>query len=58
MLIKMLVCSELRYISQDAFLHLEHGDRELAEIAYKHCEAVRQVRSSQLIFSRMNMQKH
>ena len=36
-------CSELRYISQDAFLHLEHGDRELAEIAYKHCETVRQV---------------
>ena len=33
----------MRYISQDAFLHLEHGDRELAEIAYKHCETVRQV---------------
>ena len=36
-------CSELRYISSDAFLHLEHGDKELADIAYNHCETVRQV---------------
>ena len=41
--IALLLCSELRYISQDAFLHIEHGDRELADIAYKHCETVRQV---------------
>lgn len=37
------MCSELRYISSDAFLHLEHGDKELADIAYNHCETVRQV---------------
>lgn len=41
-------CSELRYISADAFLHLEHGDRELADIAHKHCETVRQVKSAAL----------
>lgn len=39
----MWLCSELRYISSDAFLHLEHGDKELADIAYNHCETVRQV---------------
>jgi hypothetical protein len=44
-------CSELRYISQDAFLHLEHGDKELADIAYKHCETVRQVQSYNTPFS-------
>ncbi|DBB05569.1 TPA: hypothetical protein ACH3X1_012513 [Trebouxia sp. C0004] len=44
--------SELRYISQDAFLHLEHGDKELADIAYKHCETVRQERLAALVEER------
>ena len=42
-MVPWLLCSELRYISPDAFLHLEHGDKELADIAYNHCETVRQV---------------
>ncbi|KAL3161160.1 hypothetical protein ABBQ38_009531 [Trebouxia sp. C0009 RCD-2024] len=44
--------SELRYISSDAFLHLEHGDKELADIAYNHCETVRQERLAALVEER------
>lgn len=36
--------SELRHVPMEWFLHVEHGDHELADIAYKHCETIRTVR--------------
>ena len=35
--------SELRHVPMEWFLHVEHGDHELADIAYKHCETIRTV---------------
>lgn len=47
--------SELRHVPMEWFLHVEHGDHELADIAYKHCETIRTERLAALVEERKHV---